>query len=114
MWFYDPTGQRYGIPTYPYRMAPSGLATVRQLRAQGLRPNGQQPAAQLLWRKGKRVAYLYHIDQAAPKRTATARQREAIDKANRARRTCPTCTQTKPYYIPTRHGECLDCHGGTR
>src|SRR6185437_13085584 len=57
--FYDPDGSRYGLPTYPYHWAPKGLLTVRQLRAQGLRPGGQQPAAQIIWRKGKRVAYLY-------------------------------------------------------
>jgi hypothetical protein len=109
MVFYDPTGDRYGIPTYPYRCAPAGLATARQLRDKGRRPDGQRPAAQLLWRKGKRVAYLYAIDEAAPKRTATPRQREAINRALAARRTCPTCRQTKPYYIPRRTGECLDC-----
>lgn len=39
--FYDPTGSRYGFPTFPYRYAPDGLATRRQLRRDGLRPNGQ-------------------------------------------------------------------------
>ena len=61
MVFYDPTGERYGIPTYPYRMAPTGLATLRQLRNQNLRPGDQDVAAQLMWRKGKRVAFLYRI-----------------------------------------------------
>lgn len=109
MRFYDPTGQRFGMPTYPFHAAPAGLATLRQLRAQGLRPAGQQPAAQILWRRGTRVAYLYRIDQAAPKRTATPAQRAAIDRALAARRTCPTCGQTKPYYIPRRYGQCDDC-----
>jgi len=36
--FYDPDGSRYGLPTYPYRCAPDGLLTRRQLRASGLRP----------------------------------------------------------------------------
>jgi hypothetical protein len=63
----------------------------------------------MLWRKGQRVAYLYRIDAAAPKRTATPRQRAAIDKALQARRTCPSCGQIKPYYIPRHSGECLDC-----
>ena len=63
--FYDPDGSRYGLPTYPYHWAPRHLATIRQLRARGLRPGGQQPAAQILWRKGRRVAYLYHIDAGA-------------------------------------------------
>jgi len=109
MVFYDPTGARYGLPTYPYRLAPAGLATLRQLRAQGLRPGGQDVAAQILWRKGKRKAYLYRIDAALPKRAATAAQLAALDRALAARRVCPTCRQSKPYYIPRRYGECLDC-----
>jgi hypothetical protein len=112
MVFYDPTGTRYGIPTYPYKMAPAGLFTVRQLRAQGKRPGGQPVAAQLMWRKGKRVAYLYHLNLAAPKRTATPAQLAALDKALLARRTCRTCNQVQPYYIPRRTGACLDCAPG--
>jgi hypothetical protein len=112
MVFYDPTGARYGIPTYPYKFAPDGLATARQLRNRGLRPGGQDIAAQILWRKGKRVAYLYRIDMALPKRAATPAQRAAVHKALTARRTCPTCHDVKPYYIPRRYGECLDCQKG--
>ncbi|SCL36835.1 hypothetical protein GA0074692_4463 [Micromonospora pallida] len=110
--FYDPLGTRHGFPTFPYLMAPAGLATVRQLRAAGLRPGGQDPVAQILWRRGERVAYLYRLDLAKPKRTATPAQRAAIAKALRARRTCPVCEQVQPYYIPRRYGCCLDCHGG--
>ena len=114
MVFYDPTGERYGIPTYPFKFAPDGLATVRQLRAKNLRPGGQDVAAQLIWRRGQRRAYLYRIDLAKPKRSATPAQRAAIDKALTARRTCPDCDQVKPYYIPRRSGVCLDCTGGPR
>ncbi|MET8146887.1 RRQRL motif-containing zinc-binding protein [Actinoplanes sp. NPDC049668] len=112
MVFYDPTGEKYGIPTYPFKMAPTGLATRRQLHADGLRPGGQDVAAQLMWRKGQRVAYLYRIDLARPKRTATAAQLAALDKANRAKRVCPACDQLKPYQIPRRAGACLDCTPG--
>ena len=117
--FYDPTGQRYGIPTFPYFSAPHGYATLRQLRADGLRPGGQPVAAQILWRKGNRVAYLYERTLALPKRTATPAQRGAIAKALQARRTCPTCLVVRDYYIPRRYGECFDCHhqprtGGAR
>ncbi len=49
MRFWDPEGAEYGIPTYPRRLAPEGLATRRQLRARGLRPGGQDVAAQILW-----------------------------------------------------------------
>ncbi|HUK70637.1 MAG TPA: hypothetical protein VLW50_18080 [Streptosporangiaceae bacterium] len=45
--FYDPDGERFAAPTYPYRWAPEGLLTVRQLRAKGLRPGGQEVAAQI-------------------------------------------------------------------
>ncbi len=93
-------------------MAPEGLATLRQLRAAGLRPGGHDPVAQILWSRGKRVAYLYRLDWAKPKRVATPAQREAIAKALRARRTCRYCDQVKDYYIPRRYGCCLDCHGG--
>jgi hypothetical protein len=110
--FYDPTGTRFGIPTFPYHCAPEGLATRRQLRAAGLRPGGQHIAAQILWRNGDRVAYLYRLNQALPKQPATPAQWVAIGKALLARRTCPTCGQVKDYYIPRRFGECLDCAPG--
>jgi hypothetical protein len=109
--FYDPEGVYYGIPTYPWRSAPKGLATLRQLRAQGLRPGGQDIAAQIMWRQGTRIAYLYDIKRAKPKREATPAQLVAINLALIARRTCNSCGQYKPYYIPRRYGECLDCAG---
>ena len=112
--FYDPDGERYGLPTYPYHWAPAGLLTVRQLRAKGLRPGGQQVAAQILWRHRtqRRVAYLYREDRSKPKRQATPAQLVAIAKALQARRTCPTCGQEQPYCIPLSRGECNDCTAG--
>lgn len=109
--FEDPTGARYGVPTFPWRSAPSGFATLRQLRARGLRPGGQPVAAQILWRGvgGTRSAYLYRVELAKPKRTATPAQRAAIELALVARRRCPTCRQVRPYYIPRSLGECLTC-----
>lgn len=64
-----------------------------------------------MWRGvgGDRVAYLYRLDLAKPKRIATPAQRAALDKALAARRTCATCTQVKPYYIPRSLGECVEC-----
>lgn len=114
--FWDPEGVRFGIPTFWWQGAPAGYATVRQLRARGLRPGGQEPAAQVMWRGvgGDRVAFLYKVDQAATKRTATAAQLAAIDKALTARRTCRTCGVVRDYYIPRSLGECLTCSGGAR
>jgi hypothetical protein len=114
--YYDPEGERYGIPTYPYHWAPAGLLTIRQLRAKGLRPGGQDIAAQILWRhrKQRRVAYLYREDQSKPKRHATPAQLEAIGKALRARRICPTCGTEKDYCIPRSLGECNDCATAAR
>jgi hypothetical protein len=108
--FYDPDGTRYGFPTYPYRWAPKHLLTVRQLRAKGLRPGGQQPVAQILWRRGRRVAYLYDTRLALPKRTATPAQLAALDAAMRVRRTCPACGTEQPYCIPLSIGTCNDCN----
>jgi hypothetical protein len=114
--FYDPTGDTHGIPTYPWRCAPQGYATIRQLRAQGLRPGGQQIRAQILWRHRKtvRTAHLYRIADAKPKRTASPAQLDAIAKALRARRTCPSCGQERNYYIPTSLGCCLSCDHDAR
>ncbi|MFC9067912.1 MULTISPECIES: RRQRL motif-containing zinc-binding protein [Streptomyces] len=109
----DPTGARHGIPTYPWRQAPRGLATRRQLADLGLRPGGQPPAAQILCRRGQRVAYLYRIDLALPKRTPTLAQEEALDKAMAARQTCPHCHIRYPYCLPLRTlGSCAPCADG--
>jgi hypothetical protein len=110
--FYDPDGTRYGIPTYPYHWAPKNLLTRRQLRALGLRPGGQQPTAQILWRHGLRVAYLYRADLALPKRQATPAQLTAINRALAARRTCPACGTEKTYCMPRSTGQCNDCTDG--
>ncbi|MGW0245517.1 RRQRL motif-containing zinc-binding protein [Nocardia goodfellowii] len=86
----DPTGKRFGLPTYEWRFAPTGLATRRQLRALRLRPNGQDIAAQVVepsagGGRPRYVANLYRVDKAAPKRDATPAQREAAAKATRER-----------------------------
>ncbi|MEH6374580.1 RRQRL motif-containing zinc-binding protein [Streptomyces sp. KLMMK] len=111
---YDPTGATYGIPTYPWRLAPDGLATRRQLRAQGLRPGGQPIAAQVMRRSRRRkagvlVGYLYRIDRALPVRPMTPGRTVALAVAMLARRTCPTCQTDAGYCIPTSLGECVTC-----
>jgi hypothetical protein len=114
--FYDPNGVRYGFPTYPFNGAPAGYATRRQLRTQGLRPGGQPVAAQILWRHRNqhRVAYLYLLADAKPKRQPTEGNWRAVFAMLVARRTCPTCGVEKNYYIPRRYGECLSCAGVTQ
>ncbi|MGH3657719.1 MAG: RRQRL motif-containing zinc-binding protein [Micromonosporaceae bacterium] len=112
----DPDGRHYGVPVYLWRAAPVGLATRRQLRAAGLRPGGQDPAAMLLRPRRSRaplVAYLDRLAQAKPKREATPAQRVAIGKALTARRTCGTCQQVREYFIPRSLGECIDCAPGS-
>ncbi|MFD9886916.1 RRQRL motif-containing zinc-binding protein [Streptomyces alboflavus] len=111
---YDPTGARYGIPTYPWKYAPDGLATRRQLRARGLRPGGQPIAAQLMLRhrgrkSGALVAYLYRVDLALPVRPMTSRKWGALALAMLARRTCPACCLDVGYCIPRSHGICGAC-----
>ena len=111
--FHDPEGDRYGIPTFWWQGAPPGYATRRQLRELGKSPGRQPVAAQILWRGvgGVRAAYLYRLDLARPKRTASAAQLRAVASALRARRTCPNCRHERPYYIPRSLGECLTCQG---
>ncbi|AWE51843.1 RRQRL motif-containing zinc-binding protein [Streptomyces nigra] len=100
------------IPTYPWRLAPDGLATFRQLRARGLRPGGQDVAAQMerpRRRCGPLVAYLYEIHMAKPVRPMTPAKWAALAKANTARRTCPECRRDAGYVIPTTLGMCVTC-----
>ncbi|WP_215456383.1 RRQRL motif-containing zinc-binding protein [Streptomyces sp. ATCC 21386] len=109
---FDPTGARHGIPTYPWKCAPDGYATRRQLRAQGLRPGGQPVTVQVLrprYRRGPLVAYLYRIDAAKPVRPMTPAKWAALGKANTARRTCPQCRRDAGYVIPASLGMCVPC-----
>ena len=110
---FDPSGARYGVPTYPWRLAPDGLATRRQLRTEGLRPGGQPIAAQAMRinrRTGTpRVAYRYRIDRAVPVRPMTSRKWGALALAMLARRTCPACRLDVGYCIPRSHGICGMC-----
>ncbi|MFF5485681.1 RRQRL motif-containing zinc-binding protein [Streptomyces virginiae] len=109
---FDPDGARFGIPTYPWRLAPEGLATRRQLRAEGLRPGGQPIAAQLLrprFRREPLVAYLYRVDLAKPVRPMTSRKWGALALAMLSRRTCPQCSTDAGYVIPTLLGMCMPC-----
>jgi hypothetical protein len=86
-----------------------GLATRRQLRALRMCPGGQEPYALLVWRGGKRWAWLYRLDLARPSRVPSSAQLNALDKAMQARRTCGQCRQVADYCIPTSDGRCLDC-----
>lgn len=105
----DPTGEEHGgLPTYPWRGAPYGLMTRRQLTAAGLRAGGQPVAAQIV--RGRYLhAYLYRRDLALPKRVATPAQFEATRKATAARRLCGTCGLDRGYVPSKRLGECNDC-----
>ncbi|POX44966.1 RRQRL motif-containing zinc-binding protein [Streptomyces sp. Ru72] len=110
---FDPSGARYGVPTYPWKLAPYGLATRRQLRAKGLRPGGQPIAAQVMRinrrASGPRVAYLYRVDLAKPVRPMTSRKWGALALAMLARRTCPQCRRDAGYVIPASLGACVPC-----
>ncbi|KFF96906.1 hypothetical protein IQ62_33855 [Streptomyces scabiei] len=111
---YDPSGVKFGVPTFPWRFAPDGYATLRQLREQGLRPGGQPVAAQVMRshrgrKAGVQVAYLYRVDLAKPVRPMTSRKWGALALAMLARRTCPECRIIYSYCIPTSLGTCVAC-----
>ncbi|MFF0042578.1 RRQRL motif-containing zinc-binding protein [Streptomyces mirabilis] len=111
---YDPSGTRFGVPTFPWRFAPDGYVTRRQLRDRGLRPGGQPIAAQVMRRhrgrkSGVQVAYLYRLDRARPVRPMTSRKWGALALAMLARRTCPQCRLDAGYVIPTSLGTCVSC-----
>ncbi len=109
----DPTGEHHGgLPTYHWTMAPPGLLTRRQLSAQGLRPGGHPPVAQL--RRRGLVARLYDAGRAKPKLPLTPAKLRAVWLAAMARRRCGECG-TQLGYIPQQggpaYGRCWDCLG---
>ncbi|MET7714672.1 RRQRL motif-containing zinc-binding protein [Streptomyces sp. NPDC005407] len=109
---FDPIGERFGIPTFPWRCAPDGYATRRQLRGQGLRPGGQEVAAQILRPRRRReplTAYLYRVDLARPVRPMSEAMWRAHEAMMRARRTCPECERDAGYVIPPTLGMCVTC-----
>ncbi|MGW6505117.1 RRQRL motif-containing zinc-binding protein [Nonomuraea angiospora] len=109
--FWDPTGNRYGIPTYPWNMTPPHLRTLRQLTAEGLRPGEQGIQGQVLWcsrRHGStsvHAAYLYDVRFALPIRPRSPRRRAKTS----VRRTCPECLTDVDYVLPRHLGVCADC-----
>ncbi|MFD6751338.1 RRQRL motif-containing zinc-binding protein [Streptomyces anthocyanicus] len=109
------------LEQYDWGTALEGLATRRQLRAQGLRPAGQTPIV-LRCRKCRnypervctRPTFLYRIDRALPVRPMTLAQERALDRAMEARQRCPKCCRRYHHVIPLRSlGSCLECHDGT-
>ncbi|GAA2980516.1 hypothetical protein LV75_000657 [Actinokineospora diospyrosa] len=107
-------GTHLGLPLVSWGIAPRDLvATRRQLRAMGLRPNGQEPVAYLYFycrRAGKKVfAELFLISKSAPHRPATPAQHTAIAKANLAKRICRTCGRDAGYVVPLETRQCTDC-----
>lgn len=115
--FYDPDGERYDLPTWPWGHAPAHLVTRTQLAAYGLRPGGHEPVGQLMWHSrraratgGVRAALLYDTALALPKRVCTPAMAAGLARAMQARRTCPACTTVFDFCIPTSLGCCPDCH----
>ncbi|MFJ8746651.1 RRQRL motif-containing zinc-binding protein [Embleya sp. NPDC127516] len=103
-----------GIEVYAYRHAPWYLLTRRQLRRLGLSPGKgrQEIAAEIRWRRGLRVAYLFDVGRAERVRPMTKAQARALDAAMRARRTCAGCRVVQDYCIPTSRGMCVPCFTG--
>jgi hypothetical protein len=102
------------FPVHPWKQAPPGLATRRQLRAMRLRPGGQEPVARIECRGGKRFAWLYRIDLALPIRPMTLAKEVSLDRAMEARQRCPICSRRYFHCLPLKTlGSCLECFDGT-
>ncbi|MEU7141701.1 hypothetical protein ABZ942_19780 [Nocardia sp. NPDC046473] len=82
--FLDPDGREYGLPTWPWRMAPLHLRTKKQLAQRNQRPSEREPQAQVM--RGRRgrppmVAHLYDGEKAVPKRESSEAQLAALQVA---------------------------------
>lgn len=111
--FFDPEGKRYGIPTWPWRMAPAHLSTRRQLSAAGLRPGGAPVVGQVMWMRRRKVtvAYLYETAAAKPKRTFGEGLSRSVAAMLAARSTCRGCGTVFEYCLPLGR-VCLACADG--
>lgn len=111
-------GFRDGLPVFGWGEAPSTLLTRSQLRDAGLRRNGQDPLALLVFRhvqpyRRETTAELFSVELAAPRRTPSPAQWQAIERALEARRVCVDCSCICSYYVPTSTRQCLECFEGT-
>lgn len=107
----DPTGERYGFPTYRWGQAPAHLMTRRQLAAAGLRKAGQDPVAEMrdyvgAWHR----AYLYDSRLALPRRAWTPARQAAVQKAADSRKYCPACRGWLGYVPPPDQVDCPACN----
>lgn len=106
--------ERDGLPVFGWGEAPSTLLTRSQLRAIGLRPNGQDPVALLVFRHHRpyareTTAELFSVELAAAYRPPTPAQLTALDRAMEARRTCVDCAGIQDYCVPTSTRQCWTC-----
>jgi hypothetical protein len=102
--FYDPEGQRYGVPTYPYHLAPDGLLTARQLRAKGLRPGGRDIAAQILWRHCKQCGKHWQIVLKPMRELIWATYQPGQEHDKRPSRAYLEAGRQARDYVMSRHG----------
>ena len=107
-------GLQDNLPVFGWGEAPSFLMTRSQLREAGFRPNGQDPLALLVFRhhrpyRREEVAELFSVELAAPRRTPTPAQLQALQNAMRARRVCVVCTVEQDYCVPTSTRQCWAC-----
>ena len=88
---------RMSEPVYGWwGQVPEHLKTKTSLRAVGLKP-GPERRAVIAYGRGRRSRCydLFDIHEAVAKRTPTAAQRAALEKAQRVRRTCVECGAVK-------------------
>ena len=109
-------GFRDMLPMFGYGEAPSTLLTFSQLREIGMRPNGQNPKALLVFRHFKpyrheETSELFSVELAAPIRGTALQRRAKVQNALRARRTCQECRRDVGYYVPTSTRQCWECEG---
>lgn len=107
-------GHHEGVALLSWNIAPRDkLATRRQLRAMGLRPGGQDPAALLYFRhrasSRQVLAELFLIERAKPVRPMTPAKRTALAKAMAARRTCRQCDEDAGTELPRDYRVCDPC-----
>ncbi|MEC3974590.1 RRQRL motif-containing zinc-binding protein [Amycolatopsis sp. H20-H5] len=107
-------GFRDGLAVFGWNEAPEMLLTTKQLHAEGLCRNRQDPAALLVFRHHRpysreTVSELFWRDLAAPSVPRSPLQVLSLVSARRALRVCVTCTEEQTYRVPTSTHQCWAC-----
>ncbi len=103
-WKWHPSDDQCpGVKRYSYGEVPAHLVSFTELRRRKLRPGGPAVGAYRRAKSPYDYLYFYDVNEAQPRRTASKKQREALDKARQTLKEKHTCKRCG--YYDDSHGK---------